>query len=621
MPNVITLSFDSGASTGVDPTQLKPGQLQEAEGVAYGISDPAAAKIGGRTQFSAGGIAAAAINGINFNSFDTGTDYVTAQSNGQLYSATSTTGVFSSIRTSLTASAQSIDRIKFTDAAYMCNGVDTNWVHKNDNTTIRLGLLAQTVAPTGALGGTGITGTYIYWCTEYDSVNGVESATAATGATLTQTPTNQMVTITKPATLNASATHWRLYRTIASGSFPIGNLVATTVIGTTTYADSTTDAILTFLPVYPLVTINEIPEGQNFPPPILRSLATHEGSLVGVADRTVYFTETGTPHYWPVSYAIPLRPTWGGQARCIRSINPVLLCFFDHDTFRINTLPKQADSFFDAGIVQEHIANFGTPSPLGACRFSGWGGTEMVFLWDKSGPMITDGNAFDQAAGNMSATIVPASSLATIECHDNPAHFRIEATYLDANSQYRRLDFYYDSTRITQERGFPELAWTGPHLVPGPGTYGVLNGTGVVWTGSRAADGKVYQEDSGYSDAALLVDSSGTINFRLRTPRIYLDGINSQGKVSRIFISKAGTSTGTYATTLNSWHEGAGSQPVATTQIIDATITGATSNDFNRAGQSFDVRIIRDDAVYMPPINNITLKVEDIGEYVKVNRR
>jgi len=174
---------------------------------------------------------------------------------------------------------------------------------------------------------------------------------------------------------------------------------------------------------------------------------------------------------------------------------------------------------------------------------------------------------------------------------------------------------------VTQERGFPELSWTGPHLAPGPGTFGVLSSAGKVWTGSRAADGFVYRDGEGFSDAAHLVDSSGTINFRLRTIRFYADGINSQCRVGRVFLSKPSVGSGTYAVTLSSWNEGDTNEPHATTRQIDATVLGATSDDFNRGAQSHDVRIVRDDAVEMPPINNLTIMLKDVGEYVKTNRR
>src|SRR6185503_9591830 len=522
----------------------------------------AAHKVGGRTLFNSAAPAAADVNGINFNSFDTGTDYLTAQMGGTLYSAPSTTGVFTSIRTGLTASAEMIDRTKFADAAYMVNGVDANWVHKNNNTTFLWGLLRSQSVPGGSLAGTGLTGTYQYWTTEYDATNGVESATGGVGIVLTIAPVNQEVTITKPATMNPSASYWGIYRTIAGGSFPIGWLVGYVAIGTATYADHLSDAALVLNPAYEIVSVNDIPESQNFPPPIFRSIATFEGSLCGVADRSLYFSETGTPHYFPSSYVIPFRPKFGGQARCVRSVNKVLMVFFHHHSFRVNTLPKAADYSVDPGVVQEHIANYGTESPLGACTFSGWGGSEMVFFWDRNGPMITDGNVFDSAVENIDTSTVPASSLPTVTCKDNPVKYRVEVTYLDADGDYRALHFYYDSSKITQERGFPELIWTGPHLVPGPGSYGVLAGNGVVWTGSRAADGFCYQEDNGYSDAALLVDSSGTVNFRLRTPRIYAGGdINTQSTITRIYMSKSAVGTGTYSVTLNAWNEGEVGEP------------------------------------------------------------
>lgn len=618
--NSITMPLDKGCATAIDPSLLKPGYLQEAEGVAYVSGDPAAHKVGGRTLFNAVSPASADVNGINFVSFDATSDYVTAQMGGTLYSAVSTVGTFASVRTGLTATAEMIDRTKFADSAYFCNGTDANWVYKSDNTTFVWGLNPQTVAPTGSLGGTGITGTYLYWTTEYDSTNGVESA--FTGTPLTQTPANQTVTITKPATINASATHWRLYRTIAGGVYPTGWLVATTAIGTATYADSTTDQALVLLSEYDRVAINDIPEPQNLPPPVFRSVATFEGSLVGVAARSLYFSETATPHYFPASYVIPFRPTWGGQARCVRTVNKVCMVLFDHNAFRVNTLPKAADSFFDPGIVQERVANYGTHSPLGACVFSGWGGVEMLFFASSAGPMLTDGNSFDQAVLNIDWTgLVPSTSLPTCVVIDNPQQYRVEMFYEDSEGAWRALHFYYSQSEVTQERGFPELVWTGPHLVPGPGTYGILSCCGQVWTGSRAADGFVYKEDVGYSDAANLYDSSGTVPFRLRTGRFYADGINSQCTVGRGFISKADTGGGNYSVTLSSWNEGDVGEPTPTTRSIDAAVLGATSDDFNRNAQSHDVRVVRDDASYMPPINNITLMVKDVGEFVKTNRR
>lgn len=620
MPD-ITIPVNLGAATGIDPTLLKPGYLQGAEGVVYSSGDPAAHKIGGRAELNASAPASAAVNGINFVGFDSGgVDYVTAKIDTNLYAAPSTTGIFASVRSGLTASASMVDRSKFADSAYFCNGVDTNWVYKNDNTTFRWGLLPQTVAPTGAFTGTGLTGTYIYWTTEYDSVNDVESAND--NATLTMSPVNQTVRLTKPAEINPGMS-WRVYRTIASGSYPVGWLVATVANGTPTYDDSTTDAALVLLQPYSIVSINEIPEPQNFPPPVLRSIATFEGSLVGVADRSLYYSETGTPHYFPESYAIPFRPRWGGQARCVRNVNKVLVVFFDHDSFRVNTLPKAADSFFDSGVVQEHIANYGTPSPLGACTFSGWGGTELVFLASRTGPMLTDGNSFDSAVFSIDwETLIPPSLLSTCVAIDNPDKFRVELYYNNSttdSTSWRRLDFYYDGRRISQERGFPELAWTGPHIVPGPGTFGVKNGVGTVWAGSRAATGKVYEEESGTSDAALLVDGSGTVNFNLQTSQVYVGGINSQATATRIFLSKHGTGTGTYSVGCHWHHEG--DQVATTTHPIDATYTGATSNDFNRHFQSVDVTVARNDALSMPPINNLTIVASDPGELIKANRR
>jgi hypothetical protein len=139
-----------------------------------------------------------------------------------------------------------------------------------------------------------------------------------------------------------------------------------------------------------------------------------------------------------------------------------------------------------------------------------------------------------------------------------------------------------------------------------------------VWTGSRTTSGTIYKEGVGYQDAANIVDSSGTIQFRLRTKKLYMQGIASEAIVRRVFVHKAAAGTGNYSTALTNFYDGVGSRE--TTRNISAVELGATSNDFSIGGQVFDVRVTFDTATYMPPINNITIQVDDASELEKTNR-
>jgi hypothetical protein len=614
---LIPLPIDKGTATGLDVSNVRSGELQESEGVVYKPGDPAAHKIGGRALFASSGTSTA-INGIKFVDFDSATDRLTIQTNGSLYSSTIAGAAFGSVRSGLTAAALHLDATKFADNYFMCNGIDTNWVMLNDNTTVRQGLTAITSPPTHTSAGTGITGTFIYWVTEYDSTNDVESAAAATGATLSVTVTDDTVTITKPTTLNSSATHWRLYRSKDGGAFPIGWLVASTAIGTTTYADSKTDAALVLLTPYPIVTLNGASFGRNHPAPVFRSLTTFEGSLAGVGTgRSLYWSETAVPHYFPVEYEMPFRPSYGGTTRCIRSIGRSLIVFFDNESFRVNFLPKELDATFDTGVAQERLCNFGTPSQNGAATFSGWGGTQMLFFASRQGPMLTDGNYVDRAVRAIDwANTVDLANLDRCVAIDNPDLWRVELYYPTSDTTlWRRLDFYYDPYRITSEGGFPELVWTGPHRTPGPGIYSTVSGVHRVYTGSRTVSGSVYQEDSGYSDAANLVDGSGTINCKIRTGRFYPDGLSGEATAKRVFVHKQSAGTGTYSVTVTAQRETAGT--TAKTVTVDATAADSTSLGINLNGTGFDVRAQRNDTAAMPPINTIAIEVDDMSALEK----
>ena len=334
MSQQLRYPVDRGCVTGIDPSFLEPGQIQEAEGVVYSPSDPAAHKHLGRSTLNSTAISADPIRGLKFSDFDSAVDRLLAHVNGTLYSADPEVGTFGSIRTGLNASAAQLDGTKFDDSYIMCNGSDVNWVVKSDNTTFQHGLAPQTSAPTFTSSGTGITGTFDYWCTEYDSINDVESATAV-GAVLSVTITDDTVTITKPATVSNFGSHmrWRLYRSKDAGKFPIGWRLATIPLTTSTLAEAVSDAGLVTGVPYPIVTINGVSEGQNFKAPVFKSMATFEGSLIGVADRSLYWSESSLSHYFPVSYRLLFKPPFGGMARCVRRLGDRAIVFMDHDTF------------------------------------------------------------------------------------------------------------------------------------------------------------------------------------------------------------------------------------------------------------------------------------------------
>lgn len=134
------------------------------------------------------------------------------------------------------------------DVVVICNGHDSNSVYEVRTGTGRvLGLTAPGVPSLSTPGGGVLNATYTYrvrWVNQYAS-------TVSLGGTSAQvTPANQTVRITQPASPPSTATNWIIERTTSTGSqfYPVNTSTSApwgTAIGTTTYDDNTTDAVLT----------------------------------------------------------------------------------------------------------------------------------------------------------------------------------------------------------------------------------------------------------------------------------------------------------------------------------------------------------------------------------------
>lgn len=638
MPS-ITVPVGRGGGTGIDPSLLDQGQLQEAIGVAYDISNPAAKKVGGRSHYNAAAVASAAIKSIiYFDSINGNPFLISSCSLG--YQTSPMDGVFTTAINGGAVGSGIVDNVVFNDNMMLVKGTGNNHVMNSSKTIRRLGL-STTDASTVSLAvaaGPGQTGTYTYWATEYDSTNLVESAltlgTTTSPATITLADQNTLVTST-PTWNNPSANRYRIYRTIAGGAYPNGWLVAEKDKGVTVFTDTLSDATLVANSPYPIVTINDISESLNyFGNWSFSSITGYQGSLVAARanDDSIYYTETGQIDSWPSSYRMRFNPVYGGSLNCVRALDDACYVFFTNETFIVNYLPKASDAVFDGGIAQHKIANYGTPSHLGACIFSGTGMPSCVFFVSNTGPMLCVGGVVDRAVGNIDwANTVAVTQLSTCKVIDNPQRQRVELFFNDSASDttsWSALHFYYDSMRLTQKTGpLPELAWTGPHKVPGPGCYAIQrvsgnNGSGVVYAGSQAADGFVYLEDDGTSDAALLVDAVGTVNFRLRTAKLYPVGMDGEARGDRLHIHKAAENAAAgnadYQVTFYAHREESGVMAYQTQ--IKAETAGLSSVGLNSGFRGFDVRITHDGITAMPPINNITLRYEDAEKFGKTTR-
>jgi hypothetical protein len=596
-------------------------------GVVYEAGDPAARKFPGRTVYNASPVSALAVDNVLFVS--PGTDRLLAHSDDTIYSSNPTTGTFSSLWT-LPGHGSSTDSTVLFDHGYVVAGYQSGAVAPfgafamRNTTAYRMGLAPVFTPPICALIAGSLTGSFSYWTTEYDNTNSVESAFDFTPnvvgfGTAGMSPIAQGVRVNRPNVVNASATHWRIFRTINGGSPLVGWLVAQVAIATLTFDDSVADADLVTHDPYRIVTINGISESMDRDPQDLSitSICSFEGSLVGVTNvgGDLAYTPEGEPHSWPDSYRIIFPTLFSGRSTCARKCGDVVYGATAMETFRVNYLPDEKDNIFSTDIAVEHIANYGTPSPQGMCTFTAWGGAPILFVASLQGPIIISGKVVDRAVRNIDwPNTVVLSKLLFCKVFDNPSKFRVELQYRDSvtdSTSWKCLHFYYDGERTERADGpLPEMAWTGPHPVPGPGTYGIVNYTPTTWTGSKAATGTVYTEGQGTSDAANLTDGSGTIPFRLRTRKNYPLGLDGQGRADRLFINKATGTAQDYTVTLNA-HQENGQDTAYGNLTIKGDASGNSSIGLNANLVSFDVEVVADGISGMAPINSINLRLEE----------
>ncbi len=153
-------------------------------------------------------------------------------------------GTWSSITLNANTSFTSTKQMQFAQLGttmVMCGGRPARW----DSTATqveRVGYPAPSVAATPSVGAaTGLTGTYSYVYTYYNSVTGKESDWSPVSSTVTVA--NQKINVALPTTSPGStADKKRLYRNANGGTAYL--FVADVLIATASYVDSTSDASL-----------------------------------------------------------------------------------------------------------------------------------------------------------------------------------------------------------------------------------------------------------------------------------------------------------------------------------------------------------------------------------------
>lgn len=263
MPETELLS--DGLVTTRDPALLTPGEVQQAEDVMLLPGSPSIYKAPGRVQYSSSDTGHA-IDGLAYCAFDETPDKLAAVINRVYYTGsgdgiTSLTQLTGGAGTTLDTATMLNRTVLMTGASNIVLLPDGTFrSHGMQPVTASIGGTVTTGGGTWPLGADSIPNYYEYWVTEvYKSADEeIESTFTGKPFTVQILTTAYYVTITLPSPVNASTTHWRVYRSVAkstfyAAAFPNGYLIAELPIGSSTVNDGLT---VVSAPTLPTVAVS-----------------------------------------------------------------------------------------------------------------------------------------------------------------------------------------------------------------------------------------------------------------------------------------------------------------------------------------------------------------------------
>lgn len=576
----LQVKLDQGVSLQVPPPELSPGELTFARNCHYPLNTHTLAKIAGRETFgtvNAGNV----VNGTVFVQFRDGRKYLVCSS-GQTYQAAlinaGGSGTFVNKR-NLAQFSGKMEGVYYngTNRAYFMDGSNRPQVWDGGDSMRNMGLLtpgAPLVMTQLANAGTQYTkGTTFQYCyTEYDSVNGIESAPSPVDEIQIST-TGNTIKLVPQYMFNCETIRYRIYRTQDGGGvfFRIADLD----VGFTTYYDgqntegatsdridnitvwnfaTVTDQFLQSQPVLPMlgkplqgnyVTINgEPPKGDI--------CVIFENSLVisGVKDfpQDVYYSQSDDPEMFSPIYFLREENARGDKVTGMGTANNRLIVFTENSIYRHDTLPRVTDPGYGLGAATRQLvtADHGCVAKRTVVNYGiGEDSNNTLFYLSSRGPFMTDGYNCTPLGSdlNWSSTLVNYATVTGAVAVNYPAEQQLWLFVPSPASVSNDMAFiyHYAPQHKKQETGMGK--WTGPIDVrcESATVSPEVQAKPRLFLSDTNTSSKIYLHDRGFTDAQNYTDSSGNIVFEWITGDLDFGSVARQKRFERIFLTHFGT--------------------------------------------------------------------------------
>lgn len=423
-----------------------------------------------------------------------------------------------------------------------------------------------------ATGGYTLTGTETvqYWIEERvkDSLGNIIKRNSGSSATVltVRAGTDIYPIIDRPDIVNADTTHWALYSTGVTSSYPVGfELAENTNVGgldykvydtrTGTPAAPSGAAYKTLTAVLAGVALT-VPRYGAMPRASFGDI--FEDSLVTNdldAPKYLAWSYTGDPHAFPSLYRLSMNSKEGDTVTMIRRLGGSLIVGMTDSVWRISTLPKFSDSSFDAERVKGQIEGaHGAISQRASCLYSSMENIRLAYV-SSYGIRSTDGNSwFDSTADLDWAGTVGVDKLSSCFLVNNPSKYRIEFYYADNTVQKLTYDlggsitFDYIPNKCLYLHYHPSHAKsnggmkiTGPHPIGATGGCVVYDGTTrSVWlatTRPDVLDISIVKTD--VAESGVFIDGSGSraIEMSAKSGEFYLAGPLGEANVREVVVN------------------------------------------------------------------------------------
>lgn len=574
MPQGIRMKLSGGINLAGPSSELMPGQMTIARNCFYEPDAGGLRKWPGSTLFGTVGLGAAP-KGLVFVRFRNGNAFLITQESTAFYTAP--VGVTGSWTARYANAGGNFPLrayyFKENDTAYLLDGESVMQAWSGSGNTRDAGLTRPSDLTLTFLSNSTTTyannTTFQYCHTEYYSTYDIESA-PSTPQQLAASAVNGTFKIALPTKTNASADKIRIYRTQHGGGiffqiaeFAIANVryydgddseaLGNSVDNDTAWGFKTVDdAFLATQNILPMIGTPILANYMtvNGTIPIAKFGGVFDGSLwlAGVAGypMDLYFSAPNAPETFPPINYIRIPSTRGDEITGGAIATDRLIVFSFNGVYRVNTFPRPTDPGFGLGLFRFEIVteDHGCVATDTIVPFGIGQASSNLFYLSARGPMVTDGVRTWPINEdlNWSSDLINFSHMSKCVAINFPKYQVIILWCPSKDSTVNDIAFVYHYHPARAAR--PGVGtWTGPlHKRCNAAVVSYDTDTETrLYVADTSANGKVYLEDNGTTDAQLYDNADGKILWEWETGDDPMGEESGLKQIQRIFLNVTGT--------------------------------------------------------------------------------